>query len=78
MKPLEGKSLIPDESFLSADLVVCDTIYSPLYTKLLEQAQNVGAQTVTGLGMMLWQGAKAFELWTGQEMPIEAIKEQLF
>lgn len=78
MKPLEGKSLIPDESFLSADLVVCDTVYSPLYTKLLEQAQNVGAQTVTGLGMMLWQGAMAFELWTGQEMPIEAIKEQLF
>ncbi|WP_027415428.1 shikimate dehydrogenase [Aneurinibacillus terranovensis] len=78
MKPLENESLIPDASWLRPELIVSDLIYTPRKTKLLEQAESVGCRTVNGLGMVLWQGAKAFELWTGKEMPVEYIKEQIF
>lgn len=78
MKPLEGQSPIPDASWLHPELTVSDVIYIPRKTKLLEQAESVGCRTINGLGMMLWQGAKAFEMWTGHVMPVEYIKEQLF
>lgn len=78
MKPYEGKSIIPDISMLHADLVVSDVVYIPKKSRLLEMAEEKGCQTINGLGMMLWQGAKAFEIWTGQEMPVEYIKDLLF
>jgi shikimate dehydrogenase len=78
MKPLEGQSLIPDTSWLRPDLVVSDVIYNPRKSKLLEQAEAVGCRTINGIGMVLYQGAAAFKLWTGQEMPVESIKNQLF
>lgn len=46
--------------------------------KLLEMAESVGCKAINGLGMMLWQGAKAFELWTCEEMPVDYVKEQMF
>jgi shikimate dehydrogenase len=78
MKPLEGLSVIQDESMLRPDLIVTDVVYIPRKSKLMEQAEAVGATAINGLGMMLWQGALAFELWTGQQMPVDFIKEQLF
>lgn len=78
MKPYEGKSIIPDISMLHADLVVSDVVYIPKKSRLLEMAEEKGCQTINGLGMMLWQGAKAFEIWTGQDMPVEYIKDLLF
>ena len=44
----------------------------------MEQAEEVGATAINGLGMLLWQAAEAFELWTGKEMPVGEIKKQLF
>lgn len=78
MKPLEGQSLIKNTEVLRSDLVVADVVYVPSETKLLQDARENGCKTVNGLGMMLWQGAAAFELWTGKEMPVEYIKELLF
>jgi shikimate dehydrogenase len=79
MKPLEGQCLIPDESWLRPELIVSDVVYIPRKTKLLEMAESVGCKAaINGLGMMLWQGARAFEIWTGQEMPVEYVKEQMF
>lgn len=78
MKPLEDQSLIPDTSWLRPELFVSDVVYIPRKTKLLEMAEGVGCRTLNGLGMMLWQGARAFEMWTGQEMPVEYVKEQMF
>jgi quinate/shikimate dehydrogenase len=78
MKPLESQSLIPDTSFLRPDLIVSDVVYIPRKTHLLEMAESIGCKTLNGLGMMLWQGARAFEIWTGQEMPVEYVKEQMF
>ncbi|WP_315077509.1 shikimate dehydrogenase [uncultured Clostridium sp.] len=77
MKPLEGKTYIPDSSFLRADLIVSDVVYAPRETELLKMAREVGCKTVNGLGMMLFQGAAAFEMWTGKEMPIEYMKDIL-
>ena len=59
------------------ELIVVDVPYSPLETKMRKMAKEVGCKTMNGLGMMLFQGAAAFKLWTGQDMPIEHIKEVL-
>ncbi|WP_411680824.1 shikimate dehydrogenase [Clostridium thailandense] len=77
MKPLEGQTYIPDTSFLRSDLIVVDIVYSPRETALLKMAKEVGCKAMNGLGMMLFQGAAAFKLWTGQDMPIEHMKEVL-
>jgi len=77
MKPLENQSLVPDASWLRPELIVSDVVYIPRKTKLLEMAESVGCKTINGLGMMLWQGAAAFEIWTGYEMPVEYVKEQM-
>lgn len=77
MKPLEGQMIIPDASYLRKDLVVADVVYMPEKTKLLEEAEKLGCKWCNGLGMMLYQGAAAFKMWTNQDMPIEHIKEVL-
>ena len=77
MKPLEGQTYIPDTTFFRPDLVVLDIVYSPRETALLKLAKEAGCRTLNGLGMMLFQGAAAFELWTGKQMPIEHMKEVL-
>lgn len=79
MKPLENQSLITDPAVIREDLVVFDVVYSPAQTKLLAFAKENGAKkAINGLGMMLYQGAEAFKLFTGEEMPVDAIKELLF
>lgn len=77
MKPLEGKSVIPDKSFLRPDLIVTDTIYAPAETEFLRMAKEAGCKNMNGFGMMLFQGAAAFRLWTGKEMPVEHMKNVL-
>ena len=77
MKPLEDVSVVPDKSFFNPDLIVVDVPYGVLLTKMRKMAKEVGCKTMNGLGMMLFQGAAAFKLWTGKEMPIEHMKEVL-
>ena len=77
MGKLEGQMVLPDTSYLRKDLIVSDVIYMPEKTKLLEEAEKVGCQTINGLGMMLYQGAASFKLWTDQDMPIDVVKEAL-
>ena len=77
MKPLEGKTYIPDNSFFRPDLTVLDIVYIPAETALLKLAKEAGCRTLNGLGMMLFQGAAAFKLFTGKDMPIEYMKEIL-
>ncbi|AOT70497.1 shikimate dehydrogenase [Geosporobacter ferrireducens] len=78
MHPHEDKSIIPDPEMLHPKLIVSDLIYDPVKTKLLEMAEQVGCKTINGLGMMIWQGALAFKIWTGVEMPTDYIKEIIF
>lgn len=77
MGKLEGMCLIPDESYLYPELNVFDVIYSPEETALLAMAKKKGCRTMNGLGMLLYQAAAAFKLWTGQDMPIDVVKEVL-
>ena len=77
MKPLEDLSVVPDKSFFRPELIVVDVPYSPLETKMRKMAKEAGCKTMNGLGMMLFQGAAAFKLWTGKEMPIDHMKEVL-
>ena len=77
MKPLEDVSVVPDKSFFNPDLIVVDVPYGVLLTKMRKMAKEVDCKTMNGLGMMLFQGAAAFKLWTGKEMPIEHMKEVL-
>lgn len=78
MKPMEDQSIIKDTSLLRPDLVVADIVYNPEETKLLKDAKAAGCTCVGGKGMLVWQGASAFELFTGKEMPVEGVKELLY
>jgi len=74
MHPDEDCSPI-DTSLLSADLIVADIVYNPLITKLLKEAEQLGCTIVDGLGMLVYQGAAAFQLWTGVEPPVDEMSE---
>ncbi|MFC7070887.1 shikimate dehydrogenase [Halobaculum lipolyticum] len=62
---------------LHADLAVLDAVYAPLDTRLLRDARDAGATTVDGAWMLLFQGVEAFERWTGEDAPVEAMNEAL-
>jgi shikimate dehydrogenase len=62
---------------LHADLAVLDAVYAPLETRLLADAAEVGATTVDGAWMLLFQGVEAFEIWTGRDAPVDAMNEAL-
>lgn len=78
MKPMEDQSIIKDLSLLRPELVVADIVYNPEETKLLREAKEAGCTCVGGKGMLVWQGASAFRLYTGEEMPVEGVKELLY
>lgn len=78
MGTLKDLSPLPDPGVLRPDLFVSDVVYSPARTLFLAQAEAAGCRTMNGLGMMLHQGAAAFELWTGTPMPLDRIRAELF
>lgn len=85
MAPNTDACIIPDASWLtkradgiSAPLIVADVIYNPRKTKLLAMAEACGLKSFNGINMLLYQGAAAFELWTGEKMPTEKIKAKFF
>jgi len=64
-------------NLLSPDLVVLDIVYNPIKTRLLTEAEAAGAKTISGLDMFVWQGALAFEKWTGLKAPVELMREEV-
>ena len=64
-------------NLLSPDLVVFDIVYNPVKTRLLTEAEAAGAKTISGLDMFVWQGALAFEKWTGLKAPLELMREEV-
>ncbi len=70
--------LVPDRSFLASRLDVMDIIYNPRKTPLLSMAEKAGCRTENGLPMLLLQGAASFRIWTGQDMPVPAIRRLVF
>lgn len=78
MAPNPDATLITDPSLFRPDLFVFDVIYNPQETRLLQDARQAGCKTSNGMYMLLYQGAASFKLWTGQEMPVEIVKEKYF
>lgn len=78
MLPGADRSIITDTSMFHKDLIVSDVIYNPWETLLLKLAREAGCATFNGLYMLMYQGAEAFRLWTGQDMPVSTIKEAYF
>ena len=78
MAPNTAECLIPDTSYFHPELIVSDVIYNPRKTKLLAMAEAAGLATFNGMYMLLYQGAAGFQLWTGQEMPVDLVKRTLF
>lgn len=77
MFPNITESPVHDQRLLTSRHIIFDLVYRPLKTRLLEQAEGAGAKTIGGLTMFLHQGASAFQLWTGKEMPMEKIRHVL-
>ena len=77
MAPLENVSNI-DPQWFRKELVVTDVVYAPPETKMLREAELAGCRTCDGLGMLLCQGAAAFRLYSGKEMPVEEIRALLY
>ena len=78
MAPEVERSIITDRSWFRPELAVTDGVYAPPETKLLRNAKAAGCRTCDGLGMLLCQGAEAFRLYSGLEMPIEEIRALLY
>ncbi|MBI2832332.1 MAG: shikimate dehydrogenase [Chloroflexi bacterium] len=73
MSPQQDETPVPP-SLLTASLTVCDIVYNPIKTRLLKEAEAAGAKTVDGVDMLVWQGAMAFEKWTGVKAPVEVMR----
>ena len=76
MHPNVNQSLV-DSTWLRPDLYVMDIIYNPLETKLAKDAKSVGANVVSGIEMLVYQGAVSFEIWTNRPAPVKVMKEAI-
>jgi shikimate dehydrogenase len=74
MTPRVDRTLIPAH-LIRSDQVIFDIVYTPLETRLIQEARSAGALTVIGLGMFVHQAAIQFELWTGQDAPVELMTD---
>jgi shikimate dehydrogenase len=73
MHPHISQSLVAPQ-WLKSDLCVMDIVYNPVETKLVKDAKAAGAHVVSGVEMLLYQGAASFEIWTGVSAPIEVMR----
>lgn len=78
LAPKQDNCPVTDLSVFRQELIVSDVIYNPKETKLLRLAREAGCNTFNGMYMLLYQGAEAFKIWTGMDMPVSEIKERFF
>ena len=76
MNPNGNQSLVTLND-LRSNLTVMDIIYNPYETQLIKDAEAVGAKVIKGIEMLIYQGAAAFEIWTGQQAPIQAMRKAI-
>lgn len=77
MFPHIESSPMPEKFPWRSSLIAYDLVYNPRETLFLNQARSGGATCINGLEMLLFQGAKSFEIWTGREPHIESMRHQL-
>ncbi|WP_457615127.1 shikimate dehydrogenase [Methanopyrus sp.] len=75
MYPNEDEPPLVTADQMHENLIVNDLVYNPPKTRLLEEAEKAGATPVSGVGMLVYQGALAFELWTEEEAPVDVMRE---
>ncbi len=75
MHPNEDQTLVESE-MMNENLTVMDIVYNPKKTKLLKEAEKAGAKTISGLEMLVYQGAASFEIWTGKSAPIDTMMKK--
>jgi shikimate dehydrogenase len=76
MRPDIDETPVPANLFRPG-LIVYDIVYNPIETRLLKEAKQAGAKTIGGIDMFVWQGALAFERWTGVKAPIELMQTEV-
>ena len=76
MSPNINETPVPAK-LLRPGLVVFDIVYNPIKTRLLKEAEAADAETISGVDMFVWQGALAFERWTGQKAPLDLMKREV-
>jgi shikimate dehydrogenase len=74
MKPKPDESPV-DPKLLRSNLAVMDIVYNPLETKLSRDAKAAGAKVISGVEMLIYQGAASFEIWTGKAAPVEIMRQ---
>jgi shikimate dehydrogenase len=74
MKPKADESLVAPK-LLRPNLAVMDIVYNPIETKLAKDAKAAGAKVVSGIEMLIYQGAASFEIWTGKSAPVEVMRQ---
>lgn len=74
MTPGVDRTPVPSH-LLRTGLTVYDVVYNPVKTRLLKEAEEAGAMPIGGLEMLVWQGALAFEKWTGEKAPVDVMKQ---
>lgn len=77
MSPNNDETLVTS-NLIKPSLIVFDIVYNPIKTRLQMEAERAGAQTISGIEMLLWQGALAFEKWTGLKAPVELMRKEVF
>ncbi len=74
MHPNSHLTLVSRE-MLKTDLTVMDIIYNPVETRLAKEAKAAGAKVISGVEMLIYQGAASFEIWRGQRAPVEVMRQ---
>jgi shikimate dehydrogenase len=74
MHPEANQSIVPPR-WLRSDLTVMDIVYNPVETKLARDAKAAGAKVISGVEMLIYQGAASFEIWTNHSAPIEVMRK---
>ncbi|HMK94173.1 MAG TPA: shikimate dehydrogenase [Candidatus Limnocylindrales bacterium] len=74
MKPNTGQTLVTAK-WLKPDLAVMDIVYNPIETRLARDAKAAGAKVISGVEMLIYQGAASFQIWTGCNAPVEVMRE---
>jgi len=74
MFPEKNDALV-SSNLIRPHFIVADIVYNPYKTRLLIEAEKAGAMTINGLEMLIWQGALAFEKWTGKKAPLNVMRK---
>ena len=74
MKPDDDLTPVPWQ-LLNSNLVVMDIVYNPIETQLAKDAKAAGAKVISGVEMLIYQGAASFEIWTGQKAPVQVMRK---